>query len=276
MGSIYTGSFDGVVVATPLASKVSRKFLGTDKKNVCGAVHTGNVVAISTSNGSVVSVGFDDSLRFARDGAYYAAVSLTGQPTALACSDSSDLLVVTTKAEIALYRGQTKVGSLGALSYTTTCVALSKCGSEIAVGGDDMKTHVYSIADFVLTPVTDIETRSAVTAIAYDPNGELLAIGDSGRQVEVYERGSWAARVKGRWVFHTSRVTCLSWSPDGQRLASGSLDESIIVWNLQQVTTKNQMQFAHSSGVSGITWASDQVLLSVGSDHSIVQWTVAP
>jgi WD40 repeat protein len=70
-------------------------------------------------------------------------------------------------------------------------------------------------------------------------------------------------------------VTCLAWSPDGQRLASGSLDESIIVWNLQQVTTKTQFQFAHSAGVSGLTWASPQTLLSVGNDHTIVQWDIS-
>ena len=164
-----------MVVATPLASKVSRKFVGTDKKNVSGAVHSGNVVAIGTSNGSVVSVGFDDSLRFARDGSYYAAVALTGQPSALACSANSDLIVVATKAEIALYRAEAKVGSLGALGYTATSIALSVCETEIAVGGDDMKTHIYSIADHVLTHVTDIETRSGVTTVSYDPTGELVS-----------------------------------------------------------------------------------------------------
>ena len=51
--------------------------------------------------------------------------------------------------------------------------------------------------------------------------GDVLAIGDSGRQVEVYERGSWAPKIKGKWVFHTSKITALDWSPSGTYLASG-------------------------------------------------------
>jgi WD40 repeat protein len=123
------------------------------------------------------------------------------------------------------------------LGYTATCVALRPGGGMLAVGGEDCKTHIYSIgADFALTLLHVIETRSIVTALAFHPTGELLAIGDVGRQIEVWQAGGeWEARVRGKWVFHTSRITSLSWSPSGQYLASGSLDEAIYIWNLAQV-----------------------------------------
>ena len=40
-------------------------------------------------------------------------------------------------------------------------------------------------------------------------------------QVEVYERSTWAAKIKNKWSFHSSKITSLSWSFDGAYLASG-------------------------------------------------------
>ena len=137
-----------------------------------------------------------------------------------------------------------------------------------------MKTHIYSITNDTCTEVAVIETRSAVSCVAYNPSGEFLAIGDNGRQVEVYERSTWSAKVKGRWVFHTSKITCLAWAPNGKFLASGSFDESIFIWNLDSIGSKRQYQFAHAGGVTGVNWADDQKLFSTGNDHAIVEWNV--
>lgn len=35
---------------------------------------------------------------------------------------------------------------------------------------------------------------------------------------------------KNEWGFHTARVDCVAWSPDGKYVVSGSLDTNIIVW----------------------------------------------
>jgi WD40 repeat protein len=180
--------------------------------------------------------------------------------------------VATTKG-VDFFLGTDQVASLGGLAYQPTAVALAPGEDEVAVGGDDSKTHIYSLADIgSIAEVTAVETRSAVSALAYSPGGDLLAIGDAGRQVEVYDRGSWQARVKGKWVFHTSRVTCLAWSPGGAYLASGSLDENIILWSLERPSAKLQLPFAHMAGVSGIAFLSEERLVSAGNDHSVVTW----
>ena len=272
-GLFYSGSFDGVIIATSIVSGISEKAKGDNKNSVSGSVHNGKVVGIGLSGDLVVSVGFDDTLKFSRNNILQSSIPLTGQPSAVACNPNSDLTVVTTGNGIFLYRAQTEVCKLDSLTYAATCVAIFD-DSEIAVGGDDMKTHVYSITNDSCTEVAVIETRSAVSCVAYNPSGEFLAIGDNGRQVEVYERSAWSAKVKGRWVFHTSKITCLAWAPNGKFLASGSFDESIFIWNLDSIGSKRQYQFAHAGGVTGVNWADDQKLFSTGNDHAIVEWNV--
>jgi WD40 repeat protein len=53
--------------------------------------------------------------------------------------------------------------------------------------------------------------------------------------------GTWNARIKGKWVFHTSKITCLCWSPSGQFLVSGSQDESLILWSCEMPSKKFQV-----------------------------------
>lgn len=145
----------------------------------------------------------------------------------------------------------------------------------MAVGGDDSKTHVYTLANGTLTEARAVPTRTPVSSVAYSPTGDFLAIGDNGRQVEVYERATWTAKIQGVWVFHTSKVTALSWSPNGNKLASGSLDENIFVWDLTKPTERVQFQFSHMTGVTGLGWLDAATLVSSGNDQTVLTWKVA-
>jgi WD40 repeat protein len=272
--TLYTGDIDGVICSRNLETGATCKVLGQDKRSVCGGAHSGNVSGVAYTGIDIISIGWDDAIRFAdpATNAYNDSQPLNGQPKAItASSQCPGVAVVVTLSELNLFRGREKVGVLTGMSYAGTCASLLR-DEEVAVGGDDNKTHIYSISNNEFTEIAVIETRSPVSSVCYSPTGDVLAIGDNGRQVEVYERGSWAAKVKGRWVFHTSKITSLAWSPNGNFLASGSTDESVIVWNLSALSDKTQMSFAHMAGVTGVAWLDDTRLVSVGNDHSIVTW----
>jgi WD40 repeat protein len=276
---LYTGSCDGVVCSRSFESVSDTvKLLGGDERNIFGAVHGNKVVGLVVNDQKLWSSGWDDVLRSAEisSGTYDGEVALVGQPIALVSTAGSNLFLSVTVTEIALYRGMNKVASLpmSGLGFSPTCGAIFG-ESEVAVGGSDNKTHIFSVEGLVFVETAVVETRSAVSSVAYDPRGELLAIGDAGRQVEVYERGTWEPRVKGKWVFHTSRVTALAWSPSGDLLASGSLDENIFVWNLNKPAVKIQLAYAHTGGVTSLSWASENRLVSGGNDHSIVTWKIS-
>lgn len=273
--TLVTGGADGVICARNLQTKEVVRIRGVDKRNLSCASHTGKVVGVCIQDDQVISVGWDDTIRFGSliSNSYNSELALTGQPTAMTCSTSNGLIVVATNSEVALILGQVKVGALTGHGYCATCVALYGT-EEVAVGGDDNKTHVYSIAGNVFTPVATLETRSAISSVAYSPTGDALAVGDAGRQVEVWDRPGWANRIRGKWVFHTSKITCLAWSPSGAFLASGSVDESIIIWNVAKPSAKKIIPFTHMGGVTGMGWASEASMVSAGADNCVANWAI--
>ena len=136
-----------------------------------------------------------------------------------------------------------------------------------------------------------------VTCAAFSPDLSLLAVGDANREVKVWDRSSWATRVSGKWVFHTTTVSCLSWDPTGLFVASGSLDESIYVWNLEKPMKKRQIKcgfslshsiccnspylilrwaaVAHKAGVSAVNYVNEATLVTAGNDGCVATWNLA-
>jgi WD40 repeat protein len=74
---------------------------------------------------------------------------------------------------------------------------------------------------------------------------------------------------------HTDPVCSVSWSPDGTRIASGSVDESVRVWDAatgQCVSILN----GHSNYVSSVSWSPDGTRIASGSyDNSVRVWDAA-
>lgn len=275
-GFIYSGSNDGVVIVREATATLPKKIASQNKKSLNDAGHNGKVTGLLVTGDQLISSGFDDSLRFAdlTTRAYIDSVSTNGQPIALAGGDVPGVYAIITTTEIAVYRQRQKFASLAKLPYSGTCISLLG-ETEVAVGGDDSKTHIYTLANGTLTESRTVPTRTPVSSVAYSPTGDYLAIGDNGRQVEVYERSTWTAKIQGVWVFHTSKITALSWSPNGNKLASGSLDENIFIWNLSKPQERIQFQFSHMTGVTGLGWLNNATLVSTGNDQTVLTWKVS-
>jgi WD40 repeat protein len=76
-------------------------------------------------------------------------------------------------------------------------------------------------------------------------------------------------------VFHSARVQCLAWSPDSSRLATGSLDMSIIVWELSsEPVARTTWERAHVEGVTKLAFVDNGTLVSSGADACLRVWAL--
>ena len=72
---------------------------------------------------------------------------------------------------------------------------------------------------------------------------------------------------------HTTQVNAVAWSPDGKRIASGSLDSTVQVWD---ATSGNQILTYHSGQVVAVSWSPDGKRIATGGIDGTVQvWDTA-
>ena len=71
---------------------------------------------------------------------------------------------------------------------------------------------------------------------------------------------------------HTQPVTAVAWSPDGKRIASGSYDHTVQIWDAAH-GDHVFIYRGHAANVTAVTWSPDGKRIASGSyDHTVQIW----
>ena len=164
-------------------------------------------------------------------------------------------------------------------------VAFHPDGGEIASASTDRSVKIWEPRGGRL--VRSLAGHSGrVNSIAYSPNGRWLATGGEGQvpidedspgldgELKIWEAATGELR-HSLWG-HSGAINTVIFSPDSNRLASGSEDQTVKLWAAefgQEVLTLR----GHNNAVHGVSFSPDgHSLASVALDQTVRIWNATP
>jgi serine/threonine protein kinase len=158
-------------------------------------------------------------------------------------------------------------------------VSWSPDGSYLISGGTG--EYVFWRASDAADAGNHVYFSSTVDALAWAPNtgGDqsalYVAVGLREDGIVLIQDGVRTDSTSLK--YQTDGITSLAYSPDGWYLASGSLDQSVVIWD---VSNSNRAVYTvyhgHTASVTSLTWLADGVYLASGStDQTVRVWEAA-
>ena len=169
------------------------------------------------------------------------------------------------------YAGGNTLNILFNIGYDTKSLDFSELTVWQAYLQDkNLKNVNFANSDLSRSVFTD--RFGSILAVAFSPNGNLLAAGSSHCDVRVWRTidGKHIRTYEG----HKDWIKDIAFSPDGKILASSSGDETIRIWDIS--TPQNLKVFrGHTNQIRSIAFSPDgKILASASDDCSIRLWEV--
>jgi len=141
---------------------------------------------------------------------------------------------------------------------------------------------VWDVDSGAIIASTD-ELQSFTAGLTFSPDGETLAVSDCDR-IEIAATCLEGAirfwdfidgTFTDRYLGHAGIIWSLDYSPRGELLASGSQDNTIILWDTETGQPVGQRLTNHGGPVRRVAFSHDgEMLASGGFDNLVFLWDV--
>jgi WD40 repeat protein len=157
-------------------------------------------------------------------------------------------------------------------------MAFSPDGSYLAVGGAEGQVQLVDMKSG--GAVLNLSGRPPV---AFHPEGNILAsMDEAGSSLVLWDLN--ASRASGEGVFQTALtgftnpILEIAFSPAGDRIATGSLDGSTMVWTLDPQGGNSKLELpGHIGAIWDIVFSPDgESMVTASVDSSVRTWDVSP
>ena len=131
-----------------------------------------------------------------------------------------------------------------------------------------------STAYFQSVPSACDFQRESVLAVAFSPDGKLLASGSSDNTVNLWDMAN-GTQVGQPLKGHKNAVFGVTFSQDGKLLASGGMDGTSVLWDVATRTQVGEPLKGHRGPVYSVAFTPDgKLLASGGFDDTVILWDV--
>lgn len=144
--------------------------------------------------------------------------------------------------------------------------------SQFVATAGDRSWRTWRVSDGKLSRMIE-QPLGAATAVAFSPDGSLIAMGSSGGEVAIRhaEGGAMVAYIKA----DAQSIERVAFAPDGKYLVSGGADRVIKLWQVSDGQLVREFK-GHTNGITSLAFNPDGTqFVSSGADDTVRVWNVS-